>query len=73
MRRVIYDEYNRLKMIEYKVQAHDPMQILNKGFAIVVDGGGNRISSASAMASGDVVKLLMKDGEVELSVLKVKK
>ena len=73
VRRVIYDEYNRLKMIEYKVQAHDPMQILNKGFAIVVDGGGNRISSVSAMASGDVVKLLMKDGEVELSVLKVKK
>ena len=68
----ISDEYNRLQLIEYKVKVHDPQRLLDKGFAVVMDDDGKQVTSVTGMRPGDKLKLLMKDGVVELSVLDIK-
>ena len=67
------DELNRLQLFEYRLKGADPQQVLGKGFAIVADGSGERIVSVGAMQPGDTVKLLMRDGTVEVQVKKVVK
>ena len=67
------DELNRLQLFEYRLKGADPQQVLAKGFAIVADESGERIASAGAMQQGDTVKLLMRDGTVEVQVKKVVK
>ena len=71
--RIVRDELNRLQLFEYRLKGADPQQVLAKGFAIVADESGERIASAGAMQQGDTVKLLMRDGTVEVQVKKVVK
>lgn len=66
--RVVKDELNKLQLFEYRLKGADPQQILNKGFAIVADESGERIVSVGGMGQGQTVKLLMRDGIVEVQV-----
>ena len=71
--RVLANEYAKLDLLEYKVKSQDPQHILNKGFAIVADSNGERIVSIDDVCSGDSIKLIMKDGVVELSGIIIKR
>ena len=71
--RVLANEYAKLDLVEYKVKSHDPQHILNKGFAIVANENGERIVSVDDVCSGDSIKLMMKDGIVELSGIVIKR
>ena len=71
--RVLANEYAKLDLIEYKVKTQDPQHILNKGFAIVANNNGERIASVDDVCSGDSIKLIMKDGIVELSGIVIKR
>ncbi len=71
--RVTERERNRLKMLELLLRARDPYHILDKGFVIVADGAGKRIDSVDGISDGDRIKLIMRDGIVELSAKELEK
>lgn len=66
--RITEREKGRLKMLGMLLEARDPYNILDKGFAIVADSSGKRIGSVSEILEGERIKLMLKDGVVELSV-----
>lgn len=71
--RVVKDEMNRLQLFEYRLKGADPQQILDKGFALLADGMGERIVSVEGLEVGQCVKVLMRDGTVEVQVKKITK
>ena len=71
--RITEREKNRLKMLGMLLDAGNPYHILDKGFAIVADGSGKRIGSVEEILEGKKIKLMLKDGLVELSVKGLKR
>ncbi len=67
--RLIAERRNALQMLELRINAASPQQILNKGFAIVAASSGERIRSVQDVAVDDVIKIILKDGTVKVRVL----
>ena len=67
----ISDAGHRLEMIETRIASGDPRKILEKGFVLVLDGRGVKISSASVVNTGDRIKVMFADGTVKGDVTEV--
>lgn len=68
----IMAESGRIDLLDARIKAADPAEILAKGFAAVSRDGG-RVVSAGAVSPGDEVRLLFRDGAVDCKVLKINK
>ncbi len=51
----------------------NPLGILGRGYAAMMDSSGKLISSADAVAAGDKVRARLKDGEISMTVDSVNK
>ncbi len=67
--RLITERMNTLQMLELRMNAASPQQILNKGFAIVAASSGERIRSVQDVAVDGIIKIILKDGTVKVRVL----
>lgn len=57
-----------LKVLEARISASDPRRILERGYALAVDGRGVVIKGAKGRAAGDRVSLMFPDGTMECTV-----
>ncbi len=71
VKRIIRERENRLDMLELKLNAHNPLAVLSRGYAIAVKEG-KRVTSVKDMLPGDTFKLIMADGTAELALIAVK-
>lgn len=62
-----------LKQLEARIQMSDPRQCLAKGYAVVQDCHGNRISSIDNVGSHDKLSIRLADGKLQVSVDGVKR
>jgi exodeoxyribonuclease VII large subunit len=62
---------SKLDLIEAKISSSDPRGIISKGYALVLDGNGVRMDSASKAKPGDGMSVMFKDGVVSSKVLSV--
>ena len=60
-----------LQVLQARIEAADPRRILERGYALAVDGDGVVLKSASGCAPGDKVSVMFSDGTLECSVNKV--
>lgn len=67
---------NRLNVMDMRLQnlltriiSADPRNILKRGYVLVTGGNGVVVKSASALSSGDRMRVMFADGEVEAQVL----
>jgi len=67
------DASHILDLLEAKVVAGDPRSILAKGYTLVLDGHGVKLSSASGVKPGDDFQVMFSDGTVKGTVTKVLK
>jgi exodeoxyribonuclease VII large subunit len=58
----------RLDRIEARLRLLDPAQVLQRGYAWLVDGHGQAITSVTRVAAGDAVTARLADGSLDLSV-----
>ena len=65
------DSGHRLDLIEARIAASDPRRILEKGYALAVDGHGVRMSSAEGVKPGDSFGVMFADGTVKGTVTSV--
>ena len=70
-RRRLQDENHRIQLLELQLSALNPMNILEKGFALPVKNG-KKIDSASTLKSGDRILVILKDGSADCEVNNVK-
>lgn len=59
-------EKERLIKVNALLSAHNPLNILNKGYAIIEDKHKNIISEIHALKEADSIKIILKDGKAEL-------
>ncbi|HET7418596.1 MAG TPA: exodeoxyribonuclease VII large subunit [Solirubrobacterales bacterium] len=57
-----------LRRAEVALRAHEPERTLERGYALVEDGGGEPVTSAAAAAAAGEVKLRFADGRLRASI-----
>lgn len=67
--KIITDRENKLKFVEYKIAAANPLKILQNGFVIATDKEGRRLVSVGELEGKGSMKLFMKDGVVEIDYI----
>ena len=50
------------------LNAHNPLNVLNKGYALVEDENNNLITSIKTLKSKEKIKILLKDGSGDFKV-----
>ena len=60
-----------LQVLQTRIEAADPRRILERGYALAVDGNGVVLKSASGCAPGGKVSVMFADGTLECTVNKV--
>ncbi len=61
-----------LKVLEARVSAADPRKILERGYALALDGNGVVMKSVKGRAKGDRVSMMFADGRLDCIVDEVK-
>ncbi len=61
-----------LKVLETRVSAADPRRILERGYALALDGNGVVMKGASGRRPGDRVSVMFSDGRLDCTVNEVK-
>ena len=64
-------EESRLQVINHRLIANNPLNILNKGYGIVEDKNNKVIDTLSELKKHDIVKVTMKDGSGLFKIIKV--
>ena len=57
-----------LQVLQARIEAADPRRILERGYALAVDGDGVVLKSATGRAYGDKVSVMFSDGTLECTV-----
>ncbi len=57
-----------LKVLEARISAADPRKILERGYALALDGNGVVMKSASGRRRGDRVSMMFADGRLDCTV-----
>lgn len=70
---LIVEKKNKLQLVEYKLHSLNLQEVLNKGFVIVADKKGKRAVSVDDIPDTGTIRLIMKDGTVEMTVGVLKK
>lgn len=67
----LQQRHQRLAAVEQQLQAHDPRQVLQRGYAWVETLDGRPIVSVRALRPGQAVRAVWADGRADAEVLKV--
>lgn len=62
---------SHLIMLETRISATDPRNILKRGFVLALDGDGIKMHSAAQSRIGDQVRMMFADGTVKCGVIGV--
>ena len=61
-----------MNLLQTRIAAGDPRKIMERGYALVVDGSGVVLKGASGRKPGDMVSVMFEDGRMDCRVEKVK-
>ncbi len=61
-----------LRVLEARISAADPRKILERGYALALDGNGVVMKSAAGRMKGDKVSMMFRDGRLDCTVDEVK-
>lgn len=59
-------------MLEQKIAATDPRNVLERGFSLALDSSGVRLSGAASVRPGDTISVMFSDGRIGAKVDSVK-
>ena len=57
-----------LKVLETRISAADPRKILERGYALAVDGNGVVVKGVSGRAKGDKISMMFPDGTLDCTI-----
>ena len=66
--RRLSDMENELALLESRIKAADPRQVLGRGYALVTDARGVIMKSSRNVAPGEKITVLFNDGKIEAEV-----
>ncbi len=66
--RLLSDRRNRLAHLGQLLDSYSYERVLDRGFALVIDGAGSLVGSVKGLKPGDGLSVKLKDGEVGVAV-----
>lgn len=66
--KLVFEKRNALQMLELRINAANPADLLKRGFLIAAKENGERIRSVNDITENETVRLIFKDGFAELVV-----
>jgi exodeoxyribonuclease VII large subunit len=60
-----------LNVMQARIAAADPRRIMERGFALAVDGNGVVLKGAAGVSAGDKVSVMFADGTIKAQVMDV--
>jgi len=70
MRNVLVIQKSRVERLQHQLKALSPVAILERGYALVFDGGGNLVKSTAQVKSGDEISARLAQGTITARVEK---
>ena len=67
----IREARNRRDLTETRLRGLSPLKVLERGYAVVLDGAGRAVVSAEALSEGDPIRALLHKGGLRASVTAV--
>lgn len=67
------DWSSQLENIRTSLDSFNPRNIMNRGYAAILDGNGNLAGSTDVFKAGDKLTAVMKDGEINCKVAEVRR
>ncbi len=64
---------SRLELLKSKINYLSPLSILDKGYSITLDTMGRPLKSTNQIKAGDLIRTIIKNGEVHSTVSGIKK
>jgi exodeoxyribonuclease VII large subunit len=64
------DERTAIRVIRERLQGLSPQKKLEQGFAVVTKENGERILSVSQTETGDMLRIYLRDGFADVSVIR---
>lgn len=67
--RLILNNIHKVDVMKEKVNAHDHLKILGRGYTLTLDAGRKIIRSCAQVTSGETITTVFTDGQVESTIL----
>lgn len=64
---------SRIDVLEARILGADPRNILSRGYALILDGGGKVLKRAAGSGPGERISVMFRDGVLEADVTGVRK
>ena len=64
---------SRIDLLENRILAADPRNILKRGYVLALDGGGKVLKGTRSLSKGDRLSILFPDGRADCTVEKIQK
>ncbi|NFP23169.1 exodeoxyribonuclease VII large subunit, partial [Clostridium botulinum] len=61
-------EKNNLSRLSSLLEAHNPLNVLKKGYTLIEDEGNNLITEKEALKKLNKINIIFKDGRAKLSI-----
>ena len=71
MEQLIKENRHRLALTAGHLQSLSPLEKINRGFGCLTDEDGKRLVSISQVKEGDLIKIQVRDGQIEARAEKV--
>ena len=63
----------QLDALAATVRAFDPQRVLERGYALALDGRGEAVKTVAGVKPGDAIELRVSDGRIDVTVDRVEK
>jgi len=71
-RAAVVGVYGRLEQLDVRMEALSPMQVLNRGYALVKTCDGGYITSVRALSKEKFVEIVLRDGSAKVAIEQVR-
>ena len=68
--RFMMTERSRVKRLQTLLSATNPTKVLERGYSMAIDERGDAVTSVAGLKKGDLLMVVMQDGQVETEVKK---
>lgn len=70
MKQILGEDKQTLARLVAKMEALNPLAVLSRGYAAVRHEGGDAVTSASQVETGDLLNIRFADGSISARVMK---
>lgn len=73
MRRIFSEKEHGMELMKQKLETLDPKSIISRGYGAILDKNMKMVTSAKMMEHGDLLRIVLSDGDADVTVDEVRR